>query len=293
MYPNIKDNKRKVYSAMVTAMDDVVGAVVDELQKQNMWNNTVTIFSTDNGGQTLNGGNNWPLRGRKASLWEGGVRGVGLVHGAGIVDKGRTSRELMHVSDWFPTLLHVANTTTSGTKPLDSHNVWDAISSKNGHSPRTELLHNIDPEFTRPFGPTPPMTPYPNKHGVDTLKGHTALRWLNWKLYTGDPGYSSIDPPPTLYRNQTVDTSCLVSDGYHPDCKEPLKAPEPLPSVRLFDITADPSENVDVAKYFPLIVDEMLGKIAAYNKTAVPIAWPGGDKNCDPALQDNVWGPWK
>lgn len=94
----------------------------------------------------------------------------------------------MHVSDWFPTLLHIAGATTSGTKPLDSYNVWDALASKVGRSPRTELLHNIDPMFTRPYGPTPPMIPYPNKHGVDTLLGHTALRWFNWKLYTGDPG---------------------------------------------------------------------------------------------------------
>jgi len=94
----------------------------------------------------------------------------------------------MHVSDWFPTLLHVAGSNTNSTKPLDSFNMWETISKADVPSPRTELLHNIDPMFKRPYGPTPPMTPFPNKHGVDTLRGHTALRWMNWKLYTGDPG---------------------------------------------------------------------------------------------------------
>ena len=94
----------------------------------------------------------------------------------------------MHVSDWFPTLIHVAGGKTNGTKPLDSHNVWKAISQKNQKSPRTEILHNIDPLFKRPFTPTPPLIPFPNRHGVDTLHGHTALRMKNWKLFTGDPG---------------------------------------------------------------------------------------------------------
>ncbi|CAK8694460.1 unnamed protein product [Clavelina lepadiformis] len=293
MYKDIKDNNRRVYSAMVTAMDDVVGAIVNALKLTKLYENTIIVFTTDNGGQTLYGGNNWPLRGRKASLWEGGVRGVGFVHGAGVKDTKRTSMELMHVSDWFPTLLHVAGANATGTKPLDGLNVWEAIADKSVMSPRTEILHNIDPMFTRPYSPTPPMRPYINKHGVDTLHGHTALRMNKWKLYTGDPGYENWDPVPSLYLNSTVDTTCLVSDGYHPDCVTGPEALKEVPSVRLFDILADPEERHDVADYFPHIVDTMLGKIAAYNKTAVPVVFPKGDDRCDPALHGGVWGPWE
>ena len=84
----------------------------------------------------------------------------------------------------------------------------------------------------------------------------------------------------------------MTSDGYDFECKPSISVEEPVPSLRLYDVIADPEERHDVAKYFPEIVDEMLAKLAAYNKTAVPYQFPGGDVRCNPALRGDVWGPW-
>ena len=73
----------------------------------SLWEDTLMIVTTDNGGIPSVGGYNWPLRGHKASLWEGGLRGVGFVHGKMLQKTGVKCRELLHVTDWYPTLLYL------------------------------------------------------------------------------------------------------------------------------------------------------------------------------------------
>ena len=65
------------------------------------------IVTTDNGGIPHAGGYNWPLRGHKGSLWEGGLRGVGFVRGKMLQKTGVKCKELLHVTDWYPTLLYL------------------------------------------------------------------------------------------------------------------------------------------------------------------------------------------
>ncbi|MEJ8843705.1 sulfatase-like hydrolase/transferase [Lacibacter sp. H375] len=74
-FDHIKNPKRKTYAAMVSAVDDGVGAVLDKLQQLNLSENTIVIFLSDNGGpETDNGSDNGPLRAGKSSLFEGGIR---------------------------------------------------------------------------------------------------------------------------------------------------------------------------------------------------------------------------
>ena len=90
-------------------------------------NQSINHFRVDNGGQVLEGGNNWPLRGWKRSLWEGGIHGIGFVHGQMIKKRGRISRELIHVSDWFPTLINLAGGSLDGTNRIDGLDQWNTI----------------------------------------------------------------------------------------------------------------------------------------------------------------------
>ncbi len=61
---------------MVLDMDDAVTDIVASLKKNNLYNDTIIVFTTDNGGAISHGASNWPLRGTKGTMFEGGTRAV-------------------------------------------------------------------------------------------------------------------------------------------------------------------------------------------------------------------------
>ncbi|CAN8031238.1 unnamed protein product, partial [Ixodes persulcatus] len=104
----IGENNRTLFAGMVDALDQSVGTVVDTLQKAGMLNDTIIVFCSDNGalpwGFKSNRGYNWPLRGGKFTLYEGGVRGTAFLWSRRLKNTKRVSNQLMHISDWLPTL---------------------------------------------------------------------------------------------------------------------------------------------------------------------------------------------
>ncbi|KAL3871103.1 hypothetical protein ACJMK2_039122 [Sinanodonta woodiana] len=273
-YHHIKDKDRRIYAGMVTAMDEGIGNLTEALKAKGLWNNTLLVFSTDNGGQILDGGNNWPLRGWKGSLWEGGVHGVGFVCGSLLDEKmhGTITQSLIHISDWFPTLVSLAGGSLNGTQPLDGVNQWETI--KSGYtSPRKELLHNIDP--------LSPKSGKPAFNGTFDTSVRAALRIGDWKVITGYPGNGSWIPPPNI---DTTLNHHEVKYSTHEDTSK---------NVWLFNIAKDPYEHVDLSKAYPSKVKEMLDRLAYYQSTAVPCQYPPEDPRANPALHGGFWGPWE
>lgn len=131
---------------MVYHLDLSVGKIVEALSNRNMLENSIIVFSTDNGGPAagfnLNAASNFPLRGVKNTLWEGGIRGAAFVWSPLFNKTQRVSNRLFHITDWLPTLLSAAG----GNFNLDSIDGIDQFQSLSKNSPtkRVEILHNID-----------------------------------------------------------------------------------------------------------------------------------------------------
>ncbi|KAM4892357.1 arylsulfatase I [Sylvia borin] len=273
-YRSMGNVARRKYAAMVTCMDEAVKNITWALKKYGYYDNSVIVFSTDNGGQTFSGGSNWPLRGRKGTYWEGGVRGIGFVHSPLIKRKRRTSWALVHITDWYPTLVSLARGNLSNVQGLDGYDVWPAI-SEGKESPRTEILHNIDPLYNHAkYGSLE------DGFGIWNTAVQASIRVGEWKLLTGDPGYSDWIPPQTLtnFPGSWWNLERLT-DG-------------PRKSVWLFNITADPYERYDLSEQRSDVVRTLLMRLVHYNRTAIPVRYPAENPRAHPDFNGGAWGPW-
>lgn len=106
----IECNSHHMHQAQMTALDDNIKTIVNYLKDNDMWSNTLLIFSGDNGA-AANNGDNAPLRSYKRSPFEGGIRVPAFISGGYLNPEryGQTLDEFpVHISDWYPTLLSAA-----------------------------------------------------------------------------------------------------------------------------------------------------------------------------------------
>jgi arylsulfatase A-like enzyme len=153
-YDGIADPNRRAYAAMISEMDDQIGAVLGAIEAKGMAEDTLVIFHSDNGGVRtaafagqidLSGdlpASNGAFRGGKGELYEGGTRAVAFATWPGVIEPG-TVDGMMHVVDMLPTLAGLAGASTVGTRPLDGLNVWDTIAT-GAPSPRSEVVYNVE-----------------------------------------------------------------------------------------------------------------------------------------------------
>jgi hypothetical protein len=122
---SVGDETKRTYEAMVRAMDKNVARILTELEKNQLRDNTIVLFSSDNGA-TPNGSNR-PLRGGKHSVWEGGTRVPTVVHWPGAKLEQHTWTGLCGAMDLMPTLISMAGLSMPETRPLDGKNIWPAL----------------------------------------------------------------------------------------------------------------------------------------------------------------------
>lgn len=107
----IEDKIRREFAAMTVSLDDGVGEVLKCLREQGLEENTWVIFLTDHGGDPTYGGSNLPLRGDKATLFEGGIKVPCLMKWPGRIKPGTASDDPLISLDLFPSFCEVAGVT--------------------------------------------------------------------------------------------------------------------------------------------------------------------------------------
>jgi arylsulfatase A-like enzyme len=127
---------QKTYMAMVQSMDANIGRVLRALDANRLANNTIVIFTSDNGGERFS--KTWPFVGMKHELLEGGLRIPSIVRWPGRVAAGSVSGQVMISMDWLPTLLAATGTQPDSTYPPDGENLQPTLAG--GVSPHSRKL---------------------------------------------------------------------------------------------------------------------------------------------------------
>jgi arylsulfatase len=140
-------------------LDDMVGSFLEHLEKLGVEDNTIVVFSTDNGAEkfTFPDGGTTPYRGEKGTTWEGGMRVPQLVRWPGTIKPGTVYNDIMSQEDWMPTFLAAAGVpdvkeklaSKNGYKAngknfrvhLDGYNFMPYFQGKAEKGPRREIMY--------------------------------------------------------------------------------------------------------------------------------------------------------
>ncbi len=126
----------ETYQRMIHHMDEGIGQLVEALRKQGLLDNTLIVFTSDNGGERFS--DNWPLVGGKMDLTEGGIRVPWVAHWPAVIKPGSVSAQQCMTMDWSATLLEAGGAVPDADFPIDG------VSLK-------KILHNPADTFERPL----------------------------------------------------------------------------------------------------------------------------------------------
>ena len=225
----LKDFSFKKYAAYTSHMDHAVGQLVEALMRLCQLENTLIVFSSDNGAINdcpIHGtdkypgwqeaypllGSNLPLRGVKAQLYEGGIRTPTIAYWNGTLPAGKMSQPVQ-VVDWMPTLTNLVGATTENEAQWDGVDIWSAMVDEQSTLPERNLYWNFR---------------------GDT---HLGVRSGDWKLVVQEGAGTAGEE----VRDKQVQTE-------------------------LFNLATDPYEEQDLSIENPALVAELLGLIREEQK---------------------------
>lgn len=232
---------------MISEMDRGVGALLEVLDELGLADDTIVMFSSDNGPQLDGEGDrstvrfNCGLAGQKMLVFDGGIRVPMVVRWPGRVAAGSESSAFVHAMDWFPTILDVLDQPTSAR--LDGRSLAPALVGEG-------VVEDVDRYWQ--------WTRY-----VPDGRSNAAMRRGGWKLVL-----PPIDGTLTL---EARDQECDERIKRHPEeFSEPINSPIPdygelaPKKPLLFNLDDDPRETRDLSSNHPSLVSEMVSSLESW-----------------------------
>jgi arylsulfatase A-like enzyme len=140
-FPHIADEERRTYAAMVSCVDDGVGRVMESLRRNNVEEDTIVVFLSDNGGAlTKNASDNGSLRGAKSDLFEGGIRVPFAMQWKSIIPAGQIYSHPVISLDIMGTITALAGVKIAEDRPLDGVNLLPYLTGENKEAPHDQLF---------------------------------------------------------------------------------------------------------------------------------------------------------
>nr|XP_036670594.1 arylsulfatase B isoform X1 [Drosophila suzukii]XP_036670595.1 arylsulfatase B isoform X1 [Drosophila suzukii]XP_036670596.1 arylsulfatase B isoform X1 [Drosophila suzukii] len=303
----IANETHRFYAAMVSRLDKSVGMVIDALARQEMLQNSIVLFLSDNGGPTQGThsttASNYPLRGQKNTPWEGALRSSATIWSTEFERLGSVWKQQIYIGDLLPTLAAGAGISLDPELHLDGLNLWSAL--KYGYeSVEREIVHVLDEDVEEPH-----LSYTRGKWKV--ISGTTSQGLYDGWL--GERVTSEVDPRSEEYEDLVRNTSVWqqlqrvsagerniseLRDQARIECPDPatgIKPCMPLEAPCLFDIDADPCERSNLYEEYQntTIFLELWARIEQFAKQAHPPNNKPADSDCDPRFYNNEWTWWK
>jgi arylsulfatase A len=249
----VYDTSAAIMYAMIEAMDTGLGGVFQELRQRNLWDDTLIVFTSDNGAHLTGSPRgdscaryHGSFRGNKGDVLEQGIRVPAIVCWPGRVPAGQVCATPIHGCDWLPTLFALTGAAPPpGAKPLDGHDVSPLLQGR----PMPALQQ-------RPL-------PFQKNRYIPVAHCDAALRIGDWKLYY--PGQAAA-----MRKDIARDNPSYLRGIDHAHWEMPLD-PE-LPDYRdvtthqpeLYHLRDDPGERHNLAAEHPELVRDMADRYDAW-----------------------------
>jgi arylsulfatase A-like enzyme len=287
---NMTNYFRKLYCGMMVAIDESIKKITDEIKKKGLWDETIILFTTDNGGQPWFGALNYPFRGTKNSLYEGGCRGIAFLSG-GYIKNQHIYYGNIHISDWFSTFLSMLK--INNNYRVDGMDLSYEILNNKKSKRNNILIHN------------------------DIYSNTYSYILDNWKIIVGNSGDSTLfmnyDNKKCPVNNNYIDLIvCYFMNDMEIDNSHDVLYYELIREIRniingesigsdilfgmnnshkieLYNLLEDPYEQKNVAQDYPFIVNKLLN----YRKINKQFKWYISDSNVK-ILKNNYssYGVW-